>query len=176
MTTTVDAELEAFWSHVRPVSKQATRTCRVTCRVCNALTTVALDAPARLCPECSRDLDATEAHVTCMHDKVLARQEAAHATFDQAVLNETEMDQQRYDAVRAALVQVAAGRLARAKFDRSYQAALAADDGLGRILNAEQERERIAETCNHQFEWARIALDELATARAAQEEARHAMG
>lgn len=152
MTTAVAAfdlfeDDDLFARPPRRIAQQHAQEARITCRVCEAKVTVALDWPALLCPECMRDLDATRDRVASWLDATLAQLDNNQAQWDADVAASPAAD--RWPAIQGALIAVAEKRATQAQLDATWAKRKAEGGALARLLDMyeiyAQECDRLAE-------------------------------
>ena len=80
----------------------ARTTCRITCRVCERPAEVPLDAPARLCPLCTEDLDATLRHIRDRINRTFWALDAAWHRLEADIAHADEATQVRWHAYQDA--------------------------------------------------------------------------
>lgn len=124
----------------RRIAQQHAQEARITCRVCDAKATVALDWPALLCPECLGDLDATR-------DRVARWLEATLAQFDEAQVawNERRAGSVHWPPIQAALIAVAEKRATQAQLDATWAKRKAEGGAIAALLS---DYEAYAEECD----------------------------
>lgn len=113
---------------------------RITCRVCDAKATVALDWPALLCPECMRDLDATRDRVAAWLSATLAQLNEAQAQWQTTCAASAH-----WPPIQAALIAVAEKRATQAALDATWAKRKAEGGAMAALLTA---YEGYAEQCD----------------------------
>jgi hypothetical protein len=133
----------------------------ITCAVCGLTSKLPIGAPGDICGPCRVDLLQTRQHVETTLETARSRLHVVISNFEAAVARESEKDHARWEAVIAAQVKVQAGIINGASFRARWAEALAAGDGLSRILAAHEAHERGCQEVERAERWAARAMEEL---------------
>jgi hypothetical protein len=133
----------------------------ITCAVCGLASRLPIGAPGDICGPCRTDLVQTRLYVETTLETARSRLHVLISSFEAAVARESEDDQARWANVVAARVKVQAGAVSVASFRARWRKALAAGDGLARILAAHEAYERGCGEVGAVERWAARASEEL---------------
>jgi hypothetical protein len=150
---------DSLFSDAQTAARAQPEPTRATCRVCELSFIVAPDQPAIICPHCTVDLDATEAHVTATRDGAIATYTTAKAQLEALVDAADAKVRARYDVVREKLYECLG--LPDTALQRRLDATIAEGDALSAIVEADLELHRITGWRFERETWARRALGEI---------------
>jgi hypothetical protein len=138
----------------------------ITCVVCGLTSKIGIGAPGDVCGPCRVDLLQTRQYVETTLETARSRLHVLMFNFEAAVARESEKDQARWEAVIVARVKVQTGAISVASFRSRWVEALAAGDGLARILAAHEGYERGCQEVEQVEAWAARAGEEIDVASA----------
>jgi hypothetical protein len=133
----------------------------IICAVCGLTSKIPIGQPGDLCGPCRVDPLQTRQHVETTLETARSRLHVLMSNFEAAVARESEDDQTRWAGVIVARVKVQAGAVSAASFRARWHEALAAGDGLARILVAHEAYERGCQEVEQVERWAARAGEEL---------------
>jgi hypothetical protein len=136
----------------------------ITCAVCGLPSKIGVGQPGDLCSSCRADLVLVRQHVELALEAARSRLQVLVENFEHAVAAESEQDQMRRQRVVDARVKVQAGSITAASFRSRWAEALAAGDGLSRILQAHAPYEQGCGEAERIELWAARAMSEIEVA------------
>lgn len=136
----------------------------ITCAVCGLTSRIPIGQPGDICGPCRVDLVMTRQSVETTLEAARSRLHVLMSNFEAAVARESEDDQARWANVVAARVKVQARKVSAESFRSRWVEALAANDGLARILAAHEAYERGCQDVEQVELWAARAGEEIEVA------------